>query len=109
MRLFLDDVREPSFIDWAGNDIVVCRTATEAIETLKAGGITEASLDHDLGGMLIEEGRDGLSGYAVACWIEEQAYTGNLKQFVVKSHSQNPNGRDRIEAAIQSAERFWSK
>lgn len=96
MRLFLDDVRQ------APEGWVRAYTAQEAIDFLAAGGVGEISLDHDLGPP--EAG----TGYDVATWIEEHAAAGVLPPLMWSVHSANPVGRGRMEAALRSAERFWS-
>ena len=97
MKLFLDDVR-PVPDGW-----VLAQTASEAIAILAAGGVTEVSLDHDLGP------DEAGTGYDVASWIEEQAALGLLAPLTWGIHSANPVGRDRMTAALCSAERFWSR
>ena len=96
VRLFLDDVRETP-AGW-----LRAFTASEAISLLAAGGISEVSLDHDLGPP--EAG----TGYDVTVWIEEQAASGTLAPISWAIHSANPVGRARMEAALLSAERFWN-
>lgn len=97
MRLYLDDER-PTPPGWER-----ATTAAEAVARLQAGGIVEISLDHDLGPP--EAG----TGYDVACWIEEAAATGRLPALLWRIHSANPVGRARMEAALRSAERWWSR
>jgi uncharacterized Fe-S cluster-containing MiaB family protein len=93
MRLYLDDERvTPDGFD------VRCHTAHEAIGLLKTGEITFISFDHDLGSY-----RAG-TGYDVARWIEEQAYTNpefNVPSYTV--HSGNPVGARNITRAMESA------
>jgi hypothetical protein len=99
-RIWLDDVRpKPKDFD------VHVRTAAEAIALLKSGAVETISLDHDLGHD--ENGGEAVSGYAVACWIEEEAHAGRLKPLMVLIHSMNPVGRARMAAAIESARRAW--
>lgn len=101
MRLWLDDVREPwkhGFIlcEWA-------RTADEAIELLKKGDITLASLDHDLApehyvaGTGTHDSCGDNCGCAVVKWME----ANNVwpKNGVVV-HSMNPAGRQRMQQVI---------
>lgn len=97
MHLWLDDCRPiPADFDiWA-------KTAQEAIARLAGGTVELISLDHDLG----DEDLVG-SGYVVACWIEEAAAAGRLKRLAWRIHSANPVGRQRMEAALRSADRQW--
>ena len=96
MKLYLDDERQTPY-GWAR-----AFTAPEAIALLAAGGVDAISLDHDLGPP--EAG----TGYDVAAWIEEQAAVGVLAPLKWSVHSANPVGRTRMEAAMRSADRFWS-
>lgn len=97
MVLWLDDFRDPMkygylFARWA-------KTYEEAIQLLKTGEITFASLDHDLGW----ESTLGLTtfektGYDVVSWMEEH----NVWPINgVAVHSVNPVGVDRMEQVIE--------
>lgn len=97
MRVWLDDLR-----DKPGEFDVHVRTAHKAIELLRTGEVVEISLDHDLGDEV-----NG-TGYDVASWIEEQAFHGNLPKLKWHIHSQNNVGAERMLAALQNADRFWS-
>ena len=93
MRLFLDDVRTPP-PGW-----YLIGTATEMIQLLSSGGITEISLDNDLG--LSDQ-----EGYDVIRWLEEQVYTD--EDFVcpkIKIHTANPVARQKMLATLESIER----
>lgn len=95
LRLWLDDVRPvPEGWVWA-------RTAWDAIDVLRAGGVVEVSLDHDLGPP--EAG----SGYDVAKWIEAEAYHGRLARLRWAVHSANPIGRERMAKALEKADTCW--
>lgn len=108
-RLYVDDVRR------TGD-----RTSTpdgpwertygylDTIQRLLRGDITHISLDHDLDAE--GELRNELTGYDIACWIEEQAATGRrLGRMTWEVHSMNPSGASRIRQAMQSADRYWSE
>lgn len=94
MKIWLDDERPipPDFDIWL-------RTAETAIRTLRIGGVTHISLDHDLG--------EGLTGYDVAKFIEEAAYNKTLAPMEVTIHSANAVGRKNMDVAIQRAKMFW--
>lgn len=96
IKLWLDDHRlmPDDFNVWA-------KDATSAIAIIKTGRVSHISLDHDLG--------TELSGYDVAKVIEELAFLGKIPKMIWAVHSQNPSGRDNIIAAMESADRFWSK
>jgi hypothetical protein len=96
MNLWLDDLREMP----QGYDIHV-KTAAEAIRLLGTGDVELISLDHDLGPP--EAG----TGYDVAKYILEGAYTGKLKRLEVRLHTANPVGRANMASALQRAEHFW--
>ena len=97
MRVWLDGLR-PAPEGWTH-----ARTQGEAITLLEGGGVTDISLDHDLGEPESEVG----SGYGVACWIEERAAVGELAPMAWAIHSANPVGRERMRAALESAAHFW--
>ena len=103
MRLWLDDIRPSP----PGFDVHV-KTAPDAIRFLESGKIDEVSLDHDLG-----EGDDPEvdvgTGYDVAVWIEAKAHDGTLPRLVWNVHSANPVGRQKMEIALQNADRFWGE
>jgi hypothetical protein len=95
MRIWLDDKREmPKDFDfWA-------KTADEAAKQIKTGNVTHISFDHDLG-------TGNNTGYAVAAYIEQLAYDGEIKPLTWEIHTANPAGRKYIELAMESADRFW--
>lgn len=98
MKIWLDDERVmPQGFDFHA------KTAKEAIRCLESGNVTEISLDHDLG---LEA--PNTTGYFVAQYIEMAAHNGWIAPIKWEVHSANPAGRKNIEAAMQSAERFWN-
>lgn len=97
IRVWLDDAR-PMPPGWTHH----VKTANEAIALLVTGRVESISLDHDLG----DETVTG-TGYQVACWIEEQAWTGPLAPLEILIHSANPVGAANMRAAIISAQRAW--
>jgi len=105
IKVFLDDDTEAlKRREWAqGYDIWVT-TPEEAIDLLKKSNVSHISLDHDLG---LEP--DTRNGYMVASFIEKAAYYNEIPRLEWKIHSQNPRGRENMAAALQSADRFWSK
>lgn len=115
MILWLDDVRDPMKYGIVGVKWV--KNYDEAIAALQSGGITFASLDHDIGAC--EECTEKLlhigdmsspettfynrcdhakNGYDVVCWMEENG-VWPINGVVV--HSMNPVGRKKMEAVIQ--------
>lgn len=99
MKLWLDDVRKP----WNHGFIGVhwAKTADEAIELLKTGRVTFASLDHDLSEMATigQPAPNERTGYTVVCFMEEN----NIwPPDGVRVHSMNPAGKARMEAVIRS-------
>ena len=99
MRVWLDDVRE------APSGWVRATTPGEAIGLLRAGEVSELSLDHDLG--LADGGRE-LTGYDVVLWIEREVAEGRwiVPLPEIRIHSANPVGRARMERAIASIKRM---
>jgi hypothetical protein len=94
MKVFLDDTR-PAPSGWT-----LVRWPDEAIALLEHGGVTDLSLDHDLG----DDARG--TGYDVLLWLEEAVATRGVAPPRVTVHSANPPARARMEAAIASIERL---
>jgi len=97
VKVYLDDVREapPGWhrVYWPD----------EAIRLLAAGGVTELSLDHDLG----DDARG--TGYDVIRWLEEAVATRHFVPPQIKIHSANPVGRERMLRGIAAIERLKEK
>lgn len=111
MKLFLDDIRFPPDASW-----IVVKTAEAAIEELKKGFITFASLDHDLvdghypwnAGSPYPSNDDlvkrtgALTGLDVVLWMQ----ANNIWPIDgVIVHSQNDIGRERMKRIIK--EHYW--
>ena len=94
MRLFLDDER-PVPDGW-----VRVRWPDEVIALLEAGGVSEVSLDHDLG-----DDRRG-TGYDVLLWIEEAVAVRGFTPPKLHVHSANSSARLKMEAGISSIEKL---
>ena len=90
MKVYLDDERETPE-GW-----VRVYWPDEAIKLLKAGEVTEISLDHDLG----DDERG--TGYDVVLWIEEAVATQGFTPPRIKVHSANSSARTKMEAGIES-------
>ena len=90
MKVFLDDER-PAPVGW-----VRVRWHDEVIGLLKAGTVTELSLDHDLG----DDTRG--TGYSVLEWIEEQVVVHGRRPPIIHLHTANPSARSKMEAAVAS-------
>ena len=97
MKLWLDDKRTPpdKYDCWIKN-------ADDCIRILLNIPVTEISLDHDLG-------ESGGTGYTVAMWIEEAAYSNKLPQLKWHVHSQNPVGKKKITDALHNADKYWKQ
>ncbi len=93
MKVYLDDERETP------DGWVRVYWPDEAIELLKAGGVTEISLDHDLG----DDERG--TGYDVLLWLEEQVVVHGFRPPKMGVHSANSSAREKMEAAIVSIEK----
>ena len=94
MKIFLDDERE-SPAGWRR-----VYWPDEAIALLKQGGVTDISLDHDLG----DDERG--TGYDVILWVEEAVATRGFKPPRITVHSANPSARQKMEAGIQAIKRL---
>ncbi len=90
MKVYLDDERETPE-GW-----VRVYWPDEAIELLEAGGVTQISLDHDLG----DDERG--TGYDVLLWLEEQVVVNGMTPPKIRVHSANSSAREKMEAAIAS-------
>jgi hypothetical protein len=94
MRVYLDDER-PTPEGW-----VRTYWPQEVIALLEAGGVTELSLDHNLG-----DDKRG-TGYDVILWLEEAVALRGFKPPKVVVHSANASARIKMESGIASIQRF---
>jgi len=92
MKIYLDDERSTP------DGWVRVYWPEEAIELLKAGSVTEISLDHDLG-----DDEHG-TGYDVVLWIEEAVITQGFIPPRIKVHSANSSARHKMELGIANIE-----
>lgn len=100
IKVWLDDVRTPPE-GW-----VWVKTVKEAIQILSTGKVEEISLDHDLGDWEtsyegaeagdLRQGAREKTGYDVVLWMAEH----NAWPEIVRVHSQNPVGREKMEKTI---------
>lgn len=97
VKVFLDDEREtpPGWIR--------ARWPDEVITLLEAGGVTELSLDHDLG----DDARG--TGYDVIRWIEEAVALREFTPPTIRVHSANSSARERMLLGIESINRLAGK
>ena len=79
----------------------VARTYKDGIEALREQHWNLLYLDHDLGDSSGVEGRE-LTGYDVACWLEENPQFLPDRIEIVTS---NPAGRRKIELALERCRR----
>jgi hypothetical protein len=96
IRLFLDDLRDPS--EYGIHNVTWVKTYDEAVEQLKTGRVEWVSFDNDLG--------EGLEGYDVAKYIEENVFSKKIPCPLWQIHSANPEGRRKITMAMKKAEEF---
>jgi hypothetical protein len=108
MKLFLDDIRTPPDNTW-----FVVRTAEAAIEELKKGRVTVASLDHDLvdghypwnaghpypSNDSLVASTGFMTGLNVVLWMQENNIWPDVGVVV---HSQNDEGRKRMMEVIDN-------
>lgn len=96
MKIYLDDERK------APEGWTQCRWPEEVIALIEEGGVSEISLDHDLGD-------DPRTGYDVLVWLEYRTYrTGKLPP-IMAVHSANPPARKRMEEAIKNINSLWAQ
>ena len=87
--------------NFAGNELVVCDNADDAIKLLKAQEWDWLFLDHDLGGeIMVDHYANDNTGYRVAVWLEE--YPEHKPERIV-IHSFNPVGVKNMKAALPDA------
>jgi hypothetical protein len=92
VRTYLDDERvTPEVWDRA-------YWPNEVIALLESGGVTDVSLDHDLGDN--ERG----TGYDVVLWIEEAVALRGFIPPNISVHSANSSARKKMLAGIRSIE-----
>jgi hypothetical protein len=94
MKIFLDDLRDTPE-GW-----VRTYWPEDVIELLKSTNIVELSLDHDLG-----DDEHG-TGYDVLLWIEEQVICNGFRPPKIAIHSANSSARLKMQAAIETIERY---
>ncbi|WP_085596609.1 MULTISPECIES: cyclic-phosphate processing receiver domain-containing protein [unclassified Pseudomonas] len=94
MKIYLDDERQTPE-GWG-------RTywPDEVIALLKAGGVSEISLDHDLG----DDERG--TGYDVILWIEEAVALQGFRPPRIKVHSANASAVEKMQAGVRSIQRL---
>jgi hypothetical protein len=102
IRLWHDDVRQPP----DGDDWVWAKTNAEAMWYLAAGGIVEASLDHDLGAIPTGDPQDVYlkgdaeeTGLDLVRWMVEN---GRVPA-TVRIHSWNPDGAMAMARTLDDA------
>ena len=95
--MWLDDLRDPMHNGAIGYEWV--KTVDEAIDLLKTGQVTFASLDHDLSiEATMGNWKKERTGYDVVLWMEENDV---WPKDGVRVHSLNPAGKARMEAVIR--------
>lgn len=102
MRLFVDDIREPTFVKrWGEYYDTIARTSKQAIDVLEEYYAENSNrqlviyLDHDLGG-------DDTT-MPVVMWLAEAAFDGRVNPERVSCiiHTQNPVGRENIKMTLK--------
>lgn len=97
MKLYLDDVRMPSYTYSTPEDWHIVRTYEEFCSTIQNQAPTVISFDHDLGDNVP-------SGMDCAKWLVEYALDGHIDltriEFLV--HSDNPPGASNIRGLLSS-------
>lgn len=90
IKVYLDDMR-PAPTGW-----VMARWPQDAIALMELGGVSEISLDHDLG-----NDKRG-TGYDVLIWIEKAVVTEGFMPPKILIHTGNSAARIRMNAAVQA-------
>lgn len=100
MKVFLDDERS------APKGWILVKTAEDALSLLAMRGVSEISLDHDLGGIRNYES----TGYTVLLWIERMVALD--KTYIppkIYIHTANSSARVKMELGVKSIERLVSE
>jgi hypothetical protein len=97
VKIFLDDERATP------DGWVRAYWPSEVIAYLQAGGVTEVSLDHDLGND--ERG----TGYDVVLWVEEAVATRGFVAPILTVHSANSSARAKMEQGIAKIQRLTAE
>lgn len=102
MKIYLDDIRNPSDTYPSGDTWVLCRSVDEFERVLfeNSDEVEVISFDHDLG--VDETGEEVRSGYDAVCIVEKLVYEGVMEPPEMRVHSANPVGRRRIELTIDA-------
>ena len=95
MKIYLDDERTTPD-GWTR-----CFWPQEVIDLLQAGGVTEISLDHDLGD-------DARTGYHVILWIEEAVATLGFTPPIIHVQSANSSAGEKMRAGVKAIEKLLS-
>lgn len=98
-KLFLDDVREPSYVGESYHTVKVARTVPSAIALIQENGMPSfVYFDNDMG-----EGQ--VEGKELAKWLLEQFLDKNLRPLSgdwFSVHSSNPPAKMYIESVLNS-------
>ena len=97
MKIYLDDERN------APDGWLQVRWPEEVIRLLQMGGVTDLSLDHDLG----DDAHD--TGYDVILWLENAVALHGFIPPRIAVHSANSAARLRMEAGIESIIRLAAR
>ena len=79
----------------------MCDGQTRRLNCCSRGGVTEISLDHDLGD------DDRGTGYDVVLWIEEAVACKGFKPPKIHVHSANASARVKMQSGILSIEKLF--
>lgn len=106
MKLWIDDIRPaPNGYDiWAKS----YQEAVNAIDTY-ANQITHISFDHDIASY--DDFGNELTGYAVAVYIEQQIYYGDIDANTIigiQIHSSNSSGSPRIRNCFEQIKKVYN-
>ena len=99
--LWVDDER-PLPSDLANAGWCCAPTFHEAVLKLELMEFKEVSLDHDLG---CYYGMREMTGYDILMWLVERKLNDKFVPPVVRVHSANPVGRQKMQETI---ERYWT-
>ena len=100
-KMFLDDVRDVSYVDMDPTDWVTVRSFDEAIEVIRERGAPSViSFDHDLGDY-VPTGYDLVKELTIMDMDEDDDFEFP-EDFKFSVHSMNPVGADNIRALMKN-------
>ena len=101
MKIFLDDIRDPSYVGWTREESVIVRNYKDFKKTIERNinKVTFISFDHDLG--INNDGTES-NGMSCAKLLVEMDLDNviDISHLKFQVHSANPVGKANIEGYL---------